>query len=98
MNDPLVASARRRVDAEMRGYDLLSRRSKTRRIDSAYQESRRRDDVDASGPESGYVCGHKVSLCLPCDMCSRTQEDCRVYQVALQAKLRELVAKLTQLK
>ena len=89
---PILNAARRVVRSELNSYDLLSRQSKLR------YEQASRDFVDANGfgPDKGYVCGHNVSLCSPCDKCSRSQQDCVEYQIALQSKLKELLKQLNK--
>ena len=94
---PKLNAARRIVAAELRSYDILSKKAKLRYVK---HESRHSVESRNVGPEQGYVCGHsdasgnRISLCSPCDKCSRTQQDCAEYQVALQSRLRELLAQL----
>lgn len=91
---PRYITARRRVLAELHSYDTLSRPSKIVRRDSKYQQVEKRRQVDSVGPDHGYVCGHRISLTLPCPHCNRTVDDCVEYIVALRAKLKELLSQL----
>jgi hypothetical protein len=85
--------AKQIVKSDLNSYDLLSRPPKIRRE----PESRHYDDTSSQyGPERGYVCGHHVSLCSPCDSCKRSGSDCTEYQVALQSKLKELLSQLNR--
>lgn len=92
-----LKAARRVVAAEIRSYDLLSRRSKIRRVEpksrlsSSYENEHRETQY---GPQQGYVCSHQISLCSPCDKCARSQQDCVEYQVALATKLKALLSQL----
>lgn len=92
MSNQRLIAAQRRVRSELASYDLLSRRSVglVRTHEHEYHSS----DADQYGPEKGYVCGHKVSLCSPCDKCCRLMEDCVEYQKALTSKLSGLLSKL----
>lgn len=85
-----LSAARRVVRAELNSYDLLSKKAKIR------FEHHVTEAVNANvyGPDKGYVCGHNISLCEPCDKCTRTEQDCREYQIALQTKLRKLLSQL----
>jgi hypothetical protein len=91
-----LSAARRIVAAELRSYDLLSKKAKIK------YERHVTEAINANvyGPNHGYVCGHtdtsgqQISLCSPCDKCCRTQQDCVEYQVQLEAKLRDLLSKL----
>ena len=91
MNDNLrLKQARRLVKAELDSYDLLSKPAKIR------YERHIVDAIDANafGPERGYVCGHNISLCAPCDKCKRSADDCKTYQVALESRLKALLSQL----
>jgi hypothetical protein len=92
-NTAKLSAARRVVRAELRSYDILSQKAK---ICYVKPESRHSIESRNVGPEKGYVCGHNVSLCSPCDKCARSQQDCIEYQVALAAKLKVLLSQLKQ--
>lgn len=82
--------AKQIIKAEIASYDLLSKPAKIRyerHVASAINDN-------LYGPEHGYVCGHNVSLCQPCTKCNRTSVDCIVYQVSLEAKLKDLLKQL----
>jgi hypothetical protein len=86
-----VRRARQILSAELSLYDQLSNKPKLRYI---RPESRHSIEKRNIGPEVGYVCGHGVSLCDPCEMCKRDEEGCKEYRVALVARLRELVSQV----
>ena len=89
-----VRRAKQVVKAELDSYDLLSRPAKSRRVESQYQIAERRRRVDLVGPDHGYQCGHAISLTLPCEACQREAQDCVVYIVAMQNKVKELLKQL----
>jgi hypothetical protein len=81
-----VRRAKQIVRSELNSYDLLSRKAKIHRSNEHEHHA-----CDEHGPDKGYVCGHKVSLCSPCEKCQRSEADCVEYRVQLQAKLKELL-------
>jgi hypothetical protein len=90
-NDALLRRAKQVVRADLNSYDLLSRPAKIRRT---HEHELVSDTSTSFGPQLGYVCGHKISLCSPCEKCTRSADDCIEYQVALRSKLKDLLSQL----
>jgi hypothetical protein len=95
-----LTQARRVIRRELAQYDALSRPPKIRRTHEHEHHpgdgQDPRSDASSYGPNRGYVCGHRISLCAPCDKCQRTIADCIEYQIALGMKLRELITQLSK--
>lgn len=83
---PVQRAALKVVQAEMRSYDLLSKRSRL-----VYERSVSRA-IDASALTPSYTCGHGVMLYEPCDKCTRTEQECEVYRRDAERRIKELLA------
>lgn len=87
---PLQRCAKLVVSRELASYDLLSQRSRI------VYEHKVADLLPTLLDKGTRACAHGVMLHQPCSMCERTIEDCRVYEVALQSRVKELLAILDE--
>ncbi len=82
---PVQRAARLVVQRELQSYDLLSKHSKI-----VYE--RKADEVVPTFLDRGIrACAHGVMLHEPCTKCERSVEDCKQYEVALRARVAELL-------
>ena len=86
---PLQKAARELIRREMHEYDAMSQPAKIRfehnvaeTNDTPYDAGERR-------------CAHGVLFHQPCEKCTRTIEDCKVYEVAMLFRIKELLKDLS---
>jgi hypothetical protein len=81
--EPRVRAAREVLRREARQYDYKAPRFR--------YEAATHSVADDRNP---WQCAHGIDLTLPCPLCERTDEDTRVYQVAKQQRIKQLLNQL----